>query len=385
MISITNPAECCGCTACANICNHEAISMMPDALGFLYPVVDNNKCTHCGLCETVCSFNEYYDTSLNLEAPLAFGARQKDINEVMKSRSGAVFAALSDYVLDNDGVVYGAGYTDHFRVKHKRATTKDERDEFRGSKYVQSDLNVVFRQVKQDLKENRLVLFSGTACQISGLRSYIGNKLRENLILVDIVCHGVPSPYIWRDYIAYLERKNNDTIVSLNFRDKARYGWNMHKETFIFSKDSESKTFKYLFYKSLYFRKSCYSCHFANTRRPSDITLADYWGVEKNLPNINADNKGCNLILANTCKGFKLFEAIKEKLNFSEVRLKSSLQPNLQHPSDMPVQRDQFEKDYTRKGFEYVYFKYGEEGLRYKINVVKERLKNKLRQKLGIK
>lgn len=384
MINITNPAECCGCTACANICNHEAISMMPDALGFLYPVVDNSKCTNCGLCETICSFNEHYDTSLNLEAPLTFGARQKDINEVMKSRSGAVFAAMSDYVLDNDGVVYGAGYTDHFMVKHKRATTKDERDEFRGSKYVQSDLNVVFRQVKQDLKENRLVLFSGTACQISGLRSYIGNKLRENLILIDIVCHGVPSPYIWRDYIAYLERKNNDTIVSLNFRDKARYGWNMHKETFIFSKDSESKTFKYLFYKSLYFRKSCYSCHFANTRRPSDITLADYWGVEKNLPNINADNKGCNLILANTCKGFKLFEAIKEKLNFSEVSLKSSLQPNLQHPSDMPVQRDQFEKDYTRKGFEYVYFKYGEEGLRYKINIVKERLKIKLRQILGI-
>lgn len=385
MIRISDPANCCGCTACASICNHDAISMEPDVLGFLYPKVDESKCTNCGLCEKVCAFNDNYDKSLNLPKPDAYAARHKEMEEIMKSRSGAAFVAISDYILEQGGVVYGAGYKDHFRVAHKRATTKVERDEFRGSKYVQSDLTGVFRQVKQDLKNGLTVLFSGTPCQTSGLNSYVGKKLRENLVMIDIVCHGVPSPYIWRDYIAYLERKNNDTIVSLNFRDKARYGWNMHKETFIFSKDSESKTFKYLFYKSLYFRKSCYSCHFANTRRPSDITLADYWGVEKNLPNINADNKGCNLILANTCKGFKLFEAIKEKLNFSEVRLKSSLQPNLQHPSDMPVQRDQFEKDYTRKGFEYVYFKYGEEGLRYKINVVKERLKNKLRQKLGIK
>ena len=194
MINITNPADCCGCTACASICNHDAIIMKPDALGFLYPEVDGDKCTNCGLCEKVCSFNDNYDTSLNFKDPVAYGARHKNIDEVMKSRSGAVFVALSDYILDNGGIVYGAGYTDHFRVVHKRATTKDERDEFRGSKYVQSDMNSIFRQVKNDLKNGFTVLFSGTPCQTSGLSSYVGKTLRENLILIDLVCHGVPGP-----------------------------------------------------------------------------------------------------------------------------------------------------------------------------------------------
>ena len=235
MIKITNPADCCGCTACASICNHDAITMKPDALGFLYPVVDTTKCSDCGLCEKVCSFHDNYDTSLNLPKPIAYGARHKDIDEVMRSRSGAVFAAISDYILENGGVIYGAGYTDHFRVVHKRATTKEERNEFRGSKYVQSDMNTVFRQVKKDLKDGLTVLFSGTPCQTSGLNSFVGTKLRENLILIDLVCHGVPGPYLWRDYIEYLEKKVGAPITWVNFRDKEQFGWAAHRETFKFS------------------------------------------------------------------------------------------------------------------------------------------------------
>ena len=214
MIDIKNPADCCGCTACASICAHDAITMKPDALGFLYPVVDKEKCVDCGLCEKVCAFNDHYDTSLNFDKPLAYAARHKDMNEVETSRSGAAFIAISDYILEQGGVVYGAGYTDHFRVVHKRATTKEERDEFKGSKYVQSDMTGVFRQVKKD--------------------SYVGKRLRENLFLVDIVCHGVPSPYMWRDYIAYLEKKQGSPIVWVNFRDKQKYGWAAHHETFKF-------------------------------------------------------------------------------------------------------------------------------------------------------
>ena len=234
MIRINDPADCCGCTACASICNHDAITMKPDALGFLYPKIDATKCVECGLCEKVCAFNDYYDTSLNLTEPIAYGARQKDLGEVMKSRSGAVFASISDYILEKGGVVYGAGYTDHFRVVHKRATNKEERDEFRGSKYVQSDMNTVFRQVKKDLREGLLVLFSGTPCQTSGLSSYIGSKLRTNLILVDLVCHGVPGPYLWRDYVAYLEKHQGAPITWVNFRDKELFGWRAHRETFRF-------------------------------------------------------------------------------------------------------------------------------------------------------
>ena len=234
MIQITDKSQCCGCTACASICVYDAITMQPDAMGFLYPAVDRDKCVDCGLCEKVCAFNDHYDTSLNLPQPDAYAARHKDMREVETSRSGAAFIAISDYVLENGGVVYGAGYTDHFRVVHKRATTKEERDEFKGSKYVQSDMNTVFRQVKKDLKDGLTVLFSGTPCQTAGLNSYIGRKLRERLILVDIVCHGVPGPYLWRDYIAYLEKKQGDKICWVNFRDKQKFGWKAHRETFKF-------------------------------------------------------------------------------------------------------------------------------------------------------
>lgn len=234
MIRINDPADCCGCTACASICSHDAITMQPDALGFLYPEVDADKCVECGLCEKVCAFNDKYDKSLNLPLPDAYAARHKDMNEIMKSRSGAAFVAISDYILEQGGVVYGAGYKDHFRVAHKRAITKEQRDEFRGSKYVQSDLSGVFRMVKQDLKDGYTVLFSGTPCQTSGLNSYVGKKLRDNLVLIDIVCHGVPGPYIWRDYLTYLEKKHNDTIVMVNFRDKSIFGWKAHRETFKF-------------------------------------------------------------------------------------------------------------------------------------------------------
>lgn len=237
MIKILDPSQCCGCTACASICAHDAITMKPDKLGFLYPVVDTAKCTGCGLCEKVCAFHENYDKSLNLPLPDAYAARHKDMAEVETSRSGAAFIAISDYILENGGVVYGAGYTDHFRVVHKRATTKEQRNEFKGSKYVQSDLSGVFRQVKQDLRAGLTVLFSGTPCQTAGLHSYVGKKLRENLFLVDIVCHGVPSPFIWRDYISYLEKKHGSEICYVNFRDKDMFGWHAHKETFKFVKN----------------------------------------------------------------------------------------------------------------------------------------------------
>ena len=177
MIQIKDPADCCGCTACASICAHNAITMQPDVMGFLYPVIDESKCTNCGLCEKVCSFNDHYDISLNLLQPDAYAARHKDMNEIETSRSGAAFIAISDWILKHGGVVYGAGYTTHFRVIHKRATTKEERNEFKGSKYVQSDLTDVFCQVKKDLKDGMIVLFSGTPCQTSGLSSYVGSHV----------------------------------------------------------------------------------------------------------------------------------------------------------------------------------------------------------------
>lgn len=384
MIQITNKADCCGCTACASVCALHAISMEPDALGFLYPKVDTEKCTNCGLCEKVCAFNSNYDKSLNLTQPLAYAARHKDMKEVETSRSGAAFIAISDYVLDNGGVVYGAGYTDHFRVIHKRATTKQERDEFKGSKYVQSDLNHVFLQIKKDLKDGLTVLFSGTPCQTAGLNSFIGKKLREHLILVDIVCHGVPSPYIWKDYIAYLEKKYKDSICQVNFRDKQLFGWTAHHETFKFSniegKKLVSKSFKYLFYKHVMLRLSCGVCPYTNTRRPSDITIGDFWGWEKTDPNINTDDKGVSLILINTKKGSMIFDSIKSQMITIPAKLEDCLQPNLQHPSAIHPKRMQFEHDYQQKGFSYIMRKYGDIGWKYKVGQIKQNLTQRIKK-----
>ena len=361
MIKIVDKADCCGCTACASVCAHDAISMQPDAMGFLYPVVDTAKCVNCGLCEKVCAFNDHYDTSLNLPQPIAYAARHKDMAEVETSRSGAAFIAISDYILENGGVVYGAGYADHFRVVHKRATTKEERDEFKGSKYVQSDLRGVFRQVRQDLKDGLTVLFSGTPCQTSGLNSYVGKKLRERLVLVDIVCHGVPGPYIWWDYIAYLEKKQGAEICWVNFRDKQEFGWAAHKETFKFVNRGGKMSFTYLFYQHIMFRHSCGKCHFTNTKRPSDITLADYWGWEKTAPDINNDDKGVSLVLINTEKGRELFDKVKDRMTVIPARLEDCMQPNLQHPSAIHPQRMEFEQAYVQRGIEYVLNKWGKD------------------------
>ena len=388
MIKILDPAKCCGCTACAAICTRNAITMKPDVLGFLYPVVDEDKCTNCGLCEKVCAFNDSYDKSLNLQQPIAYGARHKDMDEVATSRSGAAFIAISDYILKNGGIVYGAGYTDHFRVIHKRATTKEQRDEFKGSKYVQSDLTGIFRQVKEDLRNGHKVLFSGTPCQTAGLNSFIGNKLRDNLILIDIVCHGVPAPYIWRDYLNYLEKKHKSTIHSVDFRDKNKFGWNAHYESFEL-KDRDEKvypqTYSYVFKKAITFRHSCGTCKYTNLQRPSDITIADFWGWQKTDPTINADDKGLSLVLCNTNKGQEIFDIIKDRMVFVEAELKNCLQPNLQKPSEIHPLRMDFEHDYAKKGFEYVMKKYADLGWPYKINVIKQHIKRIIKHLIGKK
>lgn len=367
MIKIKNPADCCGCTSCASVCAHDAIIMKPDALGFLYPEVDKAKCVDCGLCDKVCAFNDDYDKSLNLSRPKAFAARHKDMHEVETSRSGAAFIAISDYILETGGIVYGVGFADHFRVVHKRATTKEERNEFKGSKYVQSDVNTVFRQIKTDLRAGMKVLFSGTPCQTSGLNSFVGKKLRENLYLVDIVCHGVPSPFIWRDYISYLEKKQGSTIEWVNFRDKQKFGWSSHNETFKFKNGEDKVCFTFQFYKDLFFRKSCAKCHFANIKRPSDITIADYWGLEKVDPNFNTDNKGCSLIFLNTEKGCGLFDFVKDRMNIVPTSLDKCMQPNLRKPTRMHPNRYELEKDYIRHGFSYVFSKNYDSGLRYSV------------------
>lgn len=373
MINIQDKSACSGCTACSAVCGRNAITMTPDGMGFKYPVVDMEKCVECGLCEKVCAFKPDYRTPENFDSPRIYAARQKEIAEIEKSRSGGVFAAISDVILEEGGVVYGAGYDSSFRVLHKKAVTKEQRDEFRGSKYVQSDMDGIFRQVAEDLKAGLNVLFSGTPCQTAGLQSFLTLRKvnREKLFVCDIVCHGVPSPFIWRDYLDYIQRKEGKKVIGVNFRDKSKLGWAAHKESFKFDDGyTYTYTYTYTFCQHIMFRHSCGVCHYTNLRRTGDITLADFWGWEKIDKSINADNKGVSLIFVNTPKGADMFDKISVRLNAIPTTADKCMQPNLQHPSEIHPQRNKFEDDYIKYGFEKTMKRHALMGNRYKMKIL---------------
>lgn len=352
-------SKCCACTACKNICPKQAIEMLPDEKGFLYPKIDENKCIKCGLCEKVCFYNTGYkvlDDHLNKIETYAI--KHKDFNIRMNSRSGGIFTALSDYILDNKGVIYGVGYKENFVVCYKRAETKEERNKFRGSKYVQSELNDIFKQVKNDLEADKWVLFSGTPCHVAGLVKYLGKKKYEKLLLVDIVCHGVPSPKMFSDYINYIEKKYNDKVNNFDFRDKT-FGWNQSIESFKINQNKYSQTiYSRLFGSCLGFRESCYNCQFTNLNRPSDITIGDCWGIAKNRPDID-DNKGTSLVIVNTEKGKFIQKNILSNLEYYIIDINDYLQPRLREPNKRSGKVDAFWKDYLNNGFDYIVKEYG--------------------------
>lgn len=371
--------NCCGCTACLNICPKSAIEMVTDEKGFKYPLVKSDYCIGCNLCKKVCDFQSG-DTvnNIDLDDNLIYGVKHKNFDERITSRSGGVFMALCDYVLSKKGVIYGATFDDKLKVIHKCAETKEEVNKFKGSKYVQSDLGMVFGQIKDELNSSRTVLFSGTACQTAGLRKYI--KLckvnSDNLILCDLVCHGVPSPLFFEKYLDFLSSKTGRSVTEFNFRDKY-FGWAPHIESFFSNKRYYSNLYTDLFYKHIMFRPSCENCKYTNFNRPSDLTIADFWGVNKAIDNFD-DNKGVSLLIINTHKGKEIFETIKDKLEYSLSDKNSCIQPNLQHPSIFSDKCDEFWNDFQSKGVEYVMKKYGnmnfKEQVKFKIKVILHQL-----------
>lgn len=351
MINLKTEENCCGCSACSAVCPTSAIVMKPDELGFLYPTIDPALCVECGRCENVCEFSKNNIESLKDVHPTAYAARHVNIQEVNTSRSGACFVALSDYILDEGGVVYGVGFKENFVVTHKRAINKLQRQEFKGSKYVQSDMRDILPYLKEDIISGKYVCFSGTPCQVAAVRSLVPSKYHHKLFLIDIVCHGVASPEVWQSYLAYIERRYRGKIESLNFRDKIRFGWKDHRETFVVN--GKSRSLKKVFYQDIYLRPSCSSCPFTNLNRPSDITIADFWGIENVAPEYNHDGKGCNLLIVNTRKGHDWLENVAKNLDIKEVDIRDSLQYNLQYSTKRHPQSSNFVRDYNNQGFEY--------------------------------
>lgn len=376
MIDIKDKSKCCGCTACSSICAHAAISMEPDELGFLYPSVDASRCVDCGLCEIVCQFHIDYKRYDNLETPKAYSLRLKDQDQLMRSQSGGAFYAIADYVLRTGGVVYGAAFNDQWSVVHQKASNHDELERLRMTKYVQSDMRGVYRSIKKELQDNHQVLFSGTSCQVAGLKSYIPTKLHENLICIDIICHGVPSPKIWQDYLAYLEKKYKSKIVKACSRDK-RFGWHGARESFTLQNGTElhRRTSNYLYFYGYTLRESCASCVFTNTKRVGDITVGDHWGLPKDSP-YEKDAKGLSLLFVNSAKGDTIVKNVIDSFIYESVQLEDCLQPQLQYPSKLNPQRPDFIDDYKAHGFMYVAKRYGDMGWRYKLSKTIETIKS---------
>lgn len=320
MIEITKKEECCGCSACVHICPKHSISFQEDKEGFLYPRVDLETCVDCGLCEKVCPI-------INQESerkPLGvYAAKNEDESIRLKSSSGGVFTLLAEKILEEDGVVFGARFNEKWEVIHDYTCTVEGLEPFRGSKYVQSAIGVSYKQVEEFLKAGRKVMFTGTPCQIAGLRKFL-RKDYENLLTVDFVCHGVPSPLVWRKYLEEELARQGDVgknsvltsskvvpvLTGVNFRDKST-GWKKFSFVLNFSKvsaDGEQNTvlssifsenaYMKAFLLNLSLRPSCYACSVKAGKSGSDITLGDFWGIEKIIPDFD-DDRGSSLLFIN--------------------------------------------------------------------------------------
>jgi coenzyme F420-reducing hydrogenase beta subunit len=321
--------DCCGCFACYNICPQQCIKMQTDEEGFWYPVIDIDACTECGLCEQVCPILK--KQAANSHETLAYACMNTDELIREQSSSGGLFTVLAERVLANHGVVFGAGFDDEFNVVHSWTDKADGPGKFRGSKYVQSRIGHTYQEAEDFLKMGRQVLFSGTPCQIAGLLSYLG-KDYDNLLCTDIVCHGVPSPAVWQRYKRHMEEQYRGRSQRIAFRRK-NCGWKLYSVSFSFDNDTEySQTLNkdiYMqgFLRDLYLRPSCYACRFKTLKRLSDITLADFWGIQNVLPSFD-DDKGTSLVLVNSPKGKAMFENVVTQLTWQEVDVSQAISYN---------------------------------------------------------
>ncbi|SHE83384.1 Coenzyme F420 hydrogenase/dehydrogenase, beta subunit C-terminal domain [Alkalibacter saccharofermentans] len=320
--------DCMGCHACKNVCPTQCIIMTPDEEGFLYPKVEYSLCVKCKKCISVCPI---INKARIVNNPQAYAAINKDEQIRLSSSSGGIFTLLAENAIKDDGVVFGAGYSEKFEVAHKSVEKIEELCELRGSKYVQSKIGNSYKLAKDFLDSGRKVLFSGTPCQIAGLNSYL-NRSYENLITQDFICHGVPSPIAWRKYIEYRETKAESKVSQVEFRNKDK-GWKQFSVSFIFendigySKNLNEDLYMRAFLKDLCLRPSCYDCEFKTLNRQSDLTLADFWGIEKVLPEMD-DDKGTSLIIVNNKKGQEVFNSISGNMKFKEVDINEAVKYN---------------------------------------------------------
>lgn len=356
MIRISDSSRCCGCSACVQRCPKQCISLREDAEGFLYPEVDTSHCVNCGLCEQVCP-------ELHVDAerqPLqTFAAINPDAGVRLASSSGGVFTALAEVVIDAGGVVFGAAFDAHWEVRHRYAETREELAAFRGSKYVQSVIGDTFLQAERFLKSGRQVLFSGTPCQIAGLRRFLRRDY-DHLLCVDFVCHGVPSPGVFRAYLA-----EEMTKIARKGEKKYRFALSLSKASaagekiqFCALTDDERATsscftenaFMQAFLRDLILRPSCYACPAKCFRSGSDLTLGDYWGVEREAPHLD-DDGGTSVVFVNSERGQHFLSSLPFAFHSQPFERVHAHNSSISASVNRPINRKFFFMMLRRSGF----------------------------------
>ena len=325
-IEITQNSYCCGCSACAEICPKKCIEMVTDNEGFWYPNIDENKCSDCHLCMKVCPVINV--PKVEEKIPKAFAAYACDGKIRMESSSGGLFTVLAEEIIKSGGTVFGAVFDDDFKVCHIGSDKIEDLKKMRGSKYIQSRTFGTYNEVEKLLKENKLVLYSGTGCQIAGLVNFL-RKEYDNLYTIDVLCHGVPSLKVWEKYLSWQEKIASSKVMHVFFRNKIS-GWKVYSINLLF--DNSTKYIKRfyddpymkLFLNDICLRPSCHNCGFKSLSRCSDITLGDFWGIENIAPDMD-DNKGTSIVLVHSKKGEKLLNKIKHLLKIKEVDANQAL------------------------------------------------------------
>ena len=362
--------KCTGCSACAQVCPQRCIDMRPDEEGFLSPVVSGDRCVNCSLCQKTCPVNQPVED--DGQVPAAFAARNKDEAVRRLSSSGGAFSALAKQVLAQGGAVIGAGFDEAHMVIHKVCTSESGLDELRRSKYVQSDIHGTFSEARKLLKNGQPVLFCGTPCQVGGIKAFMG-KEEPNLYTVDFICHGVPSPAVWKRYLAFREQRAGSEADSISFRNKCT-GWQNYSLSIDFADHTRySNTvgqdmYLHSFLMNMDLRPSCSQCAFKQIHRQSDITMADFWGVDQ-LDAAWNDNSGVSLVMVHTQKGRQLLNEAAAELEMRSVPFETAItsNPSMTHSVRKPALRDRFMKDLHRMPFDKLYAKYCGTGLVAKI------------------
>lgn len=335
---------CCGCAACAAICPERAIQMVPDDEGFRYPKADRALCTGCGLCEAVCPLGQEHAGD---GGRTCFGARAKEESVRLGSSSGGMFPVLAGYVFQKKGVVFGAAFNESMEVVHREAWNFSELEALKRTKYVQSRMDGVYRRIESLLREDTWVLFCGTPCQTYGLKRFLRREY-PRLILADLVCYGVPSPGLWRDYVAFLAHRYGP-LTDFSFRDK-RSRDHGHTRAFAaggqeYADNLSRDLYCRMYFSNLSIRPSCHVCEFSTPNRESDFTLGDFWGVEAVRPEAD-DGMGVSLVLLHTEKARAIWGELQEHLDCFPCEEKAALQPRLREPTPASRSRGLFMRLY---------------------------------------